>query len=470
MAKNNYLKSGVWYMIGNLLIKGITFFTLPIFTRILTTSDFGKFNLFVSYESILNVILGLGIAGTIKTAYFDYKEEFEQYYSSILSLLFLFSLAVDIILNFALLFFKNYLDELWGYGTVNLLVACSLATALYNVISMRYVIEVEYKKNLAMSFVYTISSVLISLSLCLGIFATNRYMARIIGNAIPLILITYLISICQIIKGKTIIHKQYWKYALSMGIPLIFHSLSLVIMQQADKIMVDAFCGNEMTGIYSLACNISMILTIVQSSIDSSWAPWFYSNLNKNRYTVLCKNNRLVVFLFLYLTAGFILISPELVYITSPIEYHSAIFALIPLNVSVFVSFMYMFAVNKEYYHKRTRTIAIGTIISTGVDVILNVFLIPRFGFISAAYTTLISKVVLFAIHWVVSNKIDNNKVVMTKDLLTAFFLVMVIATISVVCRNLLIIRYVVILMMTICMYFMLKKNKISINSLRRKP
>lgn len=469
MAKNNYLKSGAWYIIGNLLIKGITFFTLPIFTRILTTADFGKFNLFISYENILNVILGLGVAGTIKTAYFDYKEEFEQYYSSILSLLFLFSLVVDVISNFVLLLFRNYLDTFWGYDTVNLLIACSLATALYNVISMRYVIEVEYKKNLIMSSTYTVSSVLISLSLCFSIYTSNRYMARIIGNALPLILITYIISICQIIRSKTIIHKQYWKYALTMGIPLIFHSLSLVIMQQADKIMVDAFCGNEMTGIYSLACNISMILTIVQSSIDSSWAPWFYSNLDEKRYTVLCKNNRLVVYLFLYLTAGFMLISPELVYITSPKRYHSAFFALIPLNLSVFVSFMYMFAVNKEYYHKRTRVIAIGTIISTGVDIILNIFLIPRFGFISAAYTTLISKMVLFVIHWVMSNKIDKNKVVMTKDLLIAFLVVLVIAVISIVCRNLLIIRYVVILIMTICMYFVLKKNNISINSLRRK-
>ena len=75
MNGNKYIKSGFWYIIGNLLIKGISFFTLPIFTRLLGTADFGKFNLFMSYENILNVIVGLGIAGTIKTAYLDYKKE-----------------------------------------------------------------------------------------------------------------------------------------------------------------------------------------------------------------------------------------------------------------------------------------------------------------------------------------------------------------------------------------------------------
>lgn len=468
MGKNNYLKSGAWYMIGNLLIKGMTFFTLPIFTRLLSTADFGKFNLFVSYENILNVILGLGIAGTIKTAYFDFKEDFKKYYGSILSLIFIFTISIDIVINITLIFFRQYLNEFWGYDTVNLLVASSLATALYNVISVKYVIEVDYKKNLAMSFGYTIFSILISLVLCFTLFASSRYMARIVGNALPLIFITYSISLKQIFKGKIYINKTYYRYALVMGLPLIFHSLSLVIMQQADKIMVNSFCGDEMTGIYSLACNISLILTIVQSSIDSSWSPWFYSNLDSRHYEVLCKKNRLLVYFFLYLTIGFMLISPELVFITSPSDYADAIYVLIPLNISVFVSFMYMFAVNKEYYHKKTRIIAVGTIISTFIDIILNAIMIPRFGFISAAYTTLISKMVLFVIHWMASNKIDDNQVVMAKDLLLPFAISAIFAAITLIFKDVLLLRYGLIVLITVMAILVMKKNNISIKDIRR--
>lgn len=469
MSKSNYLKSGAWYIFGNLLIKGITFFTLPIFTRILDTADFGRFNLFVSYENIINVVIGLGVVGTIKTAYFDFKDEFKQYFGSILSLVLIFANIIDLILNILLFFFKEYLNDFWGYQTVNMLIAYSLATALYNLISTKYVIEVSYKKNLLMSFGYTILSIVLSLVLCFTMFSSQKYMARIVGNVLPLVLITYPLAFYWIIKNKTIINKEYWAYALKLGIPLIFHSLSMVIMQQADKIMVNSFCGNEETGIYSLACSISLILTIIQSSIDNSWAPWFYTNLEKKNYHELCKKNTMIVYSFAYLTMGFILISPEIVYFASPEEYQSAIYALIPLNISVFASFMYMFAVNKEYFYKKTRIIASGTVITTILNIVLNALLIPRFGFICAAYTTLISKVVLFIIHWVASNKIDSNKVIEIPKLLYSFLFVVIISLLVLVCKEMIIIRYALIVVISLFAYHFIKKDINIFKSMKEK-
>lgn len=70
-------KAGIWYTVGNLIIKGLPFFTLPIFVRILSTSDFGLYNAYISYENILSVLLGLGFSGTVKTAKFDFEKNFE---------------------------------------------------------------------------------------------------------------------------------------------------------------------------------------------------------------------------------------------------------------------------------------------------------------------------------------------------------------------------------------------------------
>lgn len=54
-------KAGIWYTIGNFLLKGCIFFSLPIFTRILSTTDFGIYNTYIAYEGILTAILGLGL-------------------------------------------------------------------------------------------------------------------------------------------------------------------------------------------------------------------------------------------------------------------------------------------------------------------------------------------------------------------------------------------------------------------------
>lgn len=461
MSGNKYIKSGIWYIIGNLLIKGISFFTLPIFTRLLGTADFGKFNLFMSYENILNVIIGLGIAGTIKTAYLDYGKKFKNYFSSVIFLTFLFSIIVDVFINIIVLLFGQSINGFWGCATCNLLVVCSLATAIYNLLSMKYVIDLQYRKNLAMSFGYTLGSVFLSIVLCLTVFSGQRFLARIIGNTIPLVLITFSLSFICLLKCREFYNPSYWKYALKLGIPLIFHSLSLVIMQQADKIMVNSFCGDEATGIYGLACNISIILTIVQSSVDNSWSPWFYRNLKERKYENIINGNNGIIALFLYLSCGFILISPELVRLTSPIEYSEAIYALIPLNISVYATFMYMFAVNKEYFFKKTKTIAFATIATTILDIVLNYLMIPKFGFISASYTTLIAKIVLFVIHWIVSNRIDPNRVVKMRTLLASFVFVFIVSIISMVFMNQAYVRFPVIVLITVFAFYYLKKKEV---------
>ena len=91
MKKYNPFYAALSYSIGNILIKEIPFITLPIFTRILTASDYGLYSIYLSYESILSIVLGLGLQGTIRIAKVEYEEKFEEYISAIYGLQILFS-------------------------------------------------------------------------------------------------------------------------------------------------------------------------------------------------------------------------------------------------------------------------------------------------------------------------------------------------------------------------------------------
>ncbi len=85
-SKNKVVRAGIAYTIGNVLLRGIAFLTLPIFTRILTTQEFGLFNVYVSYETILTIFSGVCLYGSLRTAWYDYRTSFDQYVSSILTL------------------------------------------------------------------------------------------------------------------------------------------------------------------------------------------------------------------------------------------------------------------------------------------------------------------------------------------------------------------------------------------------
>ena len=62
---NNGVKIGTLYLIGNIFNKAIAFITIPIFTRLLTTEEYGIVNTYTSWASILMVIVGLSLGNSV---------------------------------------------------------------------------------------------------------------------------------------------------------------------------------------------------------------------------------------------------------------------------------------------------------------------------------------------------------------------------------------------------------------------
>ncbi|MBQ8003704.1 MAG: oligosaccharide flippase family protein [Oscillospiraceae bacterium] len=83
MADNKVLRSGVGYTLGNILIKGINFLTLPIFSRLLSPEEFGVYNVFASYDAILFVLVGLALHTSIQSANLEFRGQINRYTSSI---------------------------------------------------------------------------------------------------------------------------------------------------------------------------------------------------------------------------------------------------------------------------------------------------------------------------------------------------------------------------------------------------
>ena len=131
------------YTVGNILIKGINFLTLPLFSRLLTTEEFGVYNVFASYEAILYVVVGLSIHSSVRSANLEFKGQIKKYTSSV-SLIYLLN---ALILLATAVFWGNQLSKLLDFSKIEivLLVLYSLGSSLlalykcriHNVISFR---------------------------------------------------------------------------------------------------------------------------------------------------------------------------------------------------------------------------------------------------------------------------------------------------------------------------------------------
>lgn len=406
--KYNILKAASWYTIGNILIKGVSFFVLPIFTSLMSTTDYGIYSIYISYLSIFEVIILLGMSSTINIAKYDKEIDFEKYLSTILCVPILIMIITAFVANIYMvsghgLFSMN--QSLWNYLFIS-----ATTISISNIICARLVIEGEYKVYMAYSMLAVLSNVGISLLLCYTIFAHDKvYMARVWGNLISNVL--SMIFLLYATKVKFNFDKNYFRKGLSWGLPLLFHTLATVVLTQSDRIVIKYIKGYSVTGIYSVAVTIIAIPMVLQSSLCSAWTPWFYEKLNQKDYVSIKKLNDKYIFLFCVIIAAFILVCPEIIHIFTNRNYWDSVYSLIPLSISVFGEMLYSIPVGIEYYNKKTNYIMVGTVMTTILNIALDVLFVLTWGYIGAAYATAISKLILFAFHWLFSRKIDRNAI-----------------------------------------------------------
>ena len=80
---NVAIKAALWFTICNLLQKGITMISMPIFTRLLSTEQYGVLTIYNSWYSIISIIVTLNLAGgVIFNAMTKYEDDKDRFISS----------------------------------------------------------------------------------------------------------------------------------------------------------------------------------------------------------------------------------------------------------------------------------------------------------------------------------------------------------------------------------------------------
>ena len=406
MSESKALRSGVGYTIGNFLIKGINILTLPIFSRLLSPDEFGVYNVFASYDAILFVLVGLALHASIQSANLEFRGQIDRYTASV-TLIYILNGAVLLVVAAA---FHGALSRLLGLpsAAIALLVLGSFASAVLTLYNTRISLDYNYKKYLLVSACNSVANIGVSLVLILTLFRENRAMGRIIGSVVPLFVISLVLLLSFYRKARPKPDKTYWKFGVKYSLPIVPHGISQVLLGQCDRIMIRSLVSDAAAGIYSLAGNIKLVLVIITDSIGTAWTTWFYSQMDKGEKSAIQKRAVQLMGLFFILTAGVMALAPELIWILGGKEYELGKFVAVPMALDAFVLFLYNIIVPSEYYAKKTTYIMAGTMAAAVVNVVLNYVFIIRFGFIAAAYTTLVSYVFYVVLHCIISKSLTK--------------------------------------------------------------
>ena len=300
----------------------------------------------------------------------------------------------------------------------------------------------RYKIVSLISVILAVSSSVLSIALVF--YMNDRLEGRIIGVAIPYIVVGFLLFILIFSRGKKI-NINYWKYALPICIPFIPHLLSLTLLNSMDKIMITRYCGSEFNALYSLAYSCGSVISLLMVSMNAAFAPWLGEQLDNKNFVEIRNVATKYICVFVYLTCGFMLLAPEILLVMGGKNYLEALQVILPISIGCVFQLIYTMYVNVEQFKKKTLGMALGTVLAAIINYSLNYIFIPSSGYVAAAYTSLISFFCLMIFHIFLVYKMGFGNVYDLKIIVLIAVLINLYAILVNFMYPYILIRYIVI-------------------------
>lgn len=395
------LKHSGNYLIANIATKALAFVSIPIYTRLLSSSEYGILSIFLSTVGILGGVLTLCTDQSISRYFFDQEdsEDFRGFVGTSSVLAF----GIFIVNTVILIVFAKDIGTLFGLSEpllMYMLILFSLINALsltfeqiYGVLKKSKLIAISSLVRAYLSFGFSIVIILL--------LKEDKYYGPIVGQILGgIALIFFWIKwIKPYFKFK--FDKKYLVYIFSYSVPLIPYVLSGVIIEQFGKIAIGKINSASEAGFYSLALTISSIVLIVITVSHQAWNPYYFEYMNNKNYIQHDRDQskifRITVFLAVFIAAFGDLIGNVLAK-----KSFSGSFYLIPIFVTGYVFYQLAYVYMRNFaYTKKTKYLTVTVFISGISNIILNYFIIPYYGETGAAVSFVLSYIIMAAFAWV---------------------------------------------------------------------
>lgn len=400
----NLFKSSSYYFINSIVMQGLAFLLIPIYTSYLSTDQYGIVSMMTIFSAILVILLNVGQSNAIIR--FSHAENDKNLFiSNIVKYSLFVPLVISVLIiivgdNLFSLIFKNI--PFYPYGVITVFLAYFTS---FNSIQISYYISRKDNKkysifNITRYIVMTFLAIILIVIFKLDAF--GRLLAFAVSEAIYFFY--SVISLKSYFKNK--ISTKHLKETLNYGILLVPHLIAGLILSSSDRYMLEFYLGLSDVGLYSLGYKLGTIPLIIATAFDKAWTPTFFENYKKNDSDKLFSEvAKYFIIILGFITLVTSLFSKEIIFVLAAESYHKA-YSIIPLiAVGSFFVGIYFLPSKIFFYQKKTYILSLMTVIAAIVNIVMNIILIPKFGIIGAATSTLISYLIITTIVFYFSQK-----------------------------------------------------------------
>lgn len=458
------VKASLWYTICSTIQQGISFLTVMIFTRMMSTEEYGLTNIYQTWFNIIIIFATLNLQyGAFNNAMLKFENDRDRYISSMQGLTTLLTLSL-----FAVYFiFRAPINNMIQMTTPVMLAMCIelLVTPAFGFWSGKKRFDYEYKMLVIITIIISIVTPLLGIVMVYN--SDEKGVARIYSLVIVKAIVYGGLYVYNGIKGKAFFDKEYWKYAIGFNGPLVPYYLSQIVFNQSDRIMIDNMTGRDDAAIYGVAFSIALVLTFVLNAINNSFVPWKYRKFKEKEYEGVGQVSNGIALLMAGMLLALILCAPEIIRIMGPEEYSAAKWVVPPLAAGVYFLFIAQLFINVEFFFEEKTMLVAGSIFSAVLNIVLNAIFIKIYGFVAAGYTSLVCYIMFavcnyFCIRKTLKKHWPEAKATQIYDLKTLIIMSIVFLALMfgcIVLYNTFVIRYVILVIAIIVA--IINRNKI---------
>ena len=377
------------YGIGIFGRQALIYLTLPLFTNRMSPNEFGVISVMTAFMSLIDVISNAGLPAATFRLYNDTDDAKIQ--RQVLGSSFLLFMGYAVIIMFATIIAARPLSFWLFNGSSDyksIVVMVAILMAILTAVNFGYILLRIQVKPLTVSlhiFLQTLAQIgfsLIFVVLFNGHSVEGYWMGQFLGAILGLGFILWLTR-----KNLHFLISMPKLTELSLyALPLIPETVGFWALRMLDRILISFLAGFSQVGVYEVAYKLAMISSLLILPFRTAWPQFAYSIARREDAPSVYSNLlTYVVLLSLFPMLAVYAFAPELLSFLAPSSYGDARGMILWLLMAQFVSNVYIVLVVGLHISKKTIWIAVITLMSTVLDIVLIFLLTPSLGAQGAA-------------------------------------------------------------------------------------
>ena len=402
-------KHSAVYSIGWVASSAASILLLPVYTRYLSKADYGILEILTHFNGIFRIIMIAGLHLAVSRFYnfavdgSSKRRVLSTANSAIFIIVILGSIFIFPLDDFLSNLILGSADYAY-YVDINIIILS--LDVMYFVFLISFIVQKKSVPYVAISMIKLILGIIANIYFI--VFLKLGALGMLYGNVVSFLVTTVIAGFYSIRENGLLVDFPLLKEMLKFGLPLVPAQLCATVMHNADRFLIRYYCNLEDVGLYSLGYNFPMMTNVLLlQSFNMIWGASMMYEIAKEKDASYQFGRITTYFMLLFVSTQYALsiYSTTVVKILAAPKFFMAHTVIPFVSLGVCLHAFYTFFTVGAFIKKKTWLVNIGYLPAAILNIALNMVLLPRFGYIAAAWTTVFTYFTFVALVYVACRK-----------------------------------------------------------------